>query len=64
VSDAGEDELRWAVIFLVLSIITAIFGFGGIAPHLEGISKVLFFIFLILFILTLLAGRSSENVAE
>ena len=37
--------LRWTVIFLVIAIIAAIFGFGGIAAGAAGIAKVLFFIF-------------------
>jgi uncharacterized membrane protein YtjA (UPF0391 family) len=64
VSDAGEDGLRWAVIFLLLSIITAIFGFGGIAVGAAGIAKVLFFVFLVLFVLSLIAARRSENLAD
>jgi uncharacterized membrane protein YtjA (UPF0391 family) len=38
--------LRWTIIFLVVAIIAAIFGFGGIAASAAGIAKVLFFIFL------------------
>jgi uncharacterized membrane protein YtjA (UPF0391 family) len=64
VGNMGEDGLRWAFIFLVLSIITAIFAFGGIAPHSEGISKVLFFLFLVLFILALIARAACESLAE
>jgi uncharacterized membrane protein YtjA (UPF0391 family) len=49
--------LHYAWIFLVLAIIAAIFGFGGIAVAASGIAKVLFFIFLVLFVIGLLAGR-------
>ena len=45
--------LSWAVIFFVVAIIAAIFGFGGIAAGAVSIAKTLFFIFLILFILSL-----------
>jgi uncharacterized membrane protein YtjA (UPF0391 family) len=48
--------LRWTILFLMISIIAAIFGFGGIAPGTEGIAKIMFFIFLILFILSLIVG--------
>ena len=41
--------LRWAVIFLVVAIIAAIFGFGGIAGEATGIAKILFFVFLVAF---------------
>ena len=46
--------LSWVIIFLVVAIIAAIFGFGGIASAAIGIAKVLFYIFLILFIISLI----------
>jgi uncharacterized membrane protein YtjA (UPF0391 family) len=48
--------LRWALIFLVISIVAAIFGFGGISAAAAGIAKVLFFIFVALFVILLIAG--------
>ncbi len=48
--------LKWAAIFFVVSIIAAIFGFGGISQGAESIAKVLFFIFIVLFVLTLIFG--------
>ena len=51
--------LRWTVIFLVVAIIAAIFGFGGIAAGAESIAKVLFFIFIVLFLISLITGRKS-----
>jgi uncharacterized membrane protein YtjA (UPF0391 family) len=53
----GFPMLHYAWIFLVLAIIAAIFGFGGIAVAAAGIAKVLFFIFIALFIIGLLTGR-------
>ncbi len=49
--------LHYAWIFLILAIIAAIFGFGGIAVAAAGIAKVLVFIFIALFVIGLLAGR-------
>lgn len=46
--------LRWALIFFVVALVAAIFGFTGIALAAAGIAKVLFFIFVILFALSLL----------
>lgn len=40
--------LRWAVIFFVIALIAALFGFTGIAGAAVGIAKVLFFAFLII----------------
>ncbi len=48
--------LRWTVIFLVVAIVAAIFGFGRIASGAASIAKILFFIFLVLFVLSLIAG--------
>jgi uncharacterized membrane protein YtjA (UPF0391 family) len=48
--------LRWAIAFFIVAIIAAIFGFGGIAVAAAGIAKILFFIFLVLFIVALLGG--------
>ncbi|MFA7440286.1 MAG: DUF1328 domain-containing protein [Sphingomonadaceae bacterium] len=53
--------LGWALTFLVVAIIAAIFGFGGIASASAGIAKILFFVFLALFVIglvmSMLRGR-------
>ena len=49
--------LHYAWVFLVLAIIAAIFGFGGVAVAAAGIAKIPFFIFLILFVVGLLSRR-------
>jgi uncharacterized membrane protein YtjA (UPF0391 family) len=49
--------LYWAAIFFVLAIVAAVFGFGGIAAGAVGIGKVLFVGFLVLAVVSLLAGR-------
>ncbi|MGF1561058.1 MAG: DUF1328 family protein [Geminicoccaceae bacterium] len=46
--------LSYALIFLVVAIIAAAFGFGGIAAASAGIAKILFFVFLALFLLSLI----------
>jgi uncharacterized membrane protein YtjA (UPF0391 family) len=48
--------LRWALIFLVLGIIAAMFGFTGIAGASVGIAKVLFFLFLAIFAVMFILG--------
>ncbi len=52
--------LSWAVIFLIIAIIAAVFGFGGIAVAATGIAKILFFVFLILFALSLIMGLAKR----
>ncbi len=48
--------LKWAFLFLVISIIAAIFGFGGVAAGAAEIAKVLFFIFVAIFVVLLVLG--------
>jgi uncharacterized membrane protein YtjA (UPF0391 family) len=45
--------LRWALIFFVVALVAALFGFGGIALAAAGVAKILFYLFLILFLITL-----------
>ncbi|MCC7326152.1 MAG: DUF1328 domain-containing protein [Burkholderiales bacterium] len=46
--------LYYAVVFFVIALIAAVFGFGGIAAGAAGIAKILFFGFLIVAVVTLL----------
>ena len=51
--------LRWAIIFFIISLIAAVFGFGGIASAAAGIAKVLFFLFLAVAVIMLIVGISA-----
>ena len=51
--------LRWALAFFVLALIAALLGFGGIAAASAGIAKTLFFIFLVIFAVTLILGLAA-----
>lgn len=46
----------WALTFLVVALIAAVLGFGGIAGVAVGIAKIIFVVALILFVLSLLFG--------
>lgn len=46
--------LHWTLVFLILAIIAAIFGFGFAAAAFAGIAKILFFLFLVIFVLSLI----------
>ena len=48
--------IYWSAAFFVIAIIAAAFGFGGIAQGAVDIARILFFIFLVLFVLSLVAG--------
>ena len=53
--------LRWALGFLIVAIIAAMLGFGGVALASAGIAKVLFFIFLLGFVVTLVIGLAAAR---
>jgi uncharacterized membrane protein YtjA (UPF0391 family) len=56
--------LRWAVVFLVIALIAAVFGFFGIAQGAADIARVLFFIFLaICIVLFIMGGMAYRSVA-
>ena len=48
--------LRLAVLFLVVAIISAMFGFGLVTSVAYDAAKILFFVFLVLFVISLLGG--------
>ncbi len=48
--------LKWALFFLVVSIVAGLFGFTGISAATAGIAKILFGICLVVFIILLVLG--------
>jgi uncharacterized membrane protein YtjA (UPF0391 family) len=48
--------LRWALIFLVIGLVAGVLGFGGIAGASFAIAKILFFVFMLIFVVLLIAG--------
>jgi uncharacterized membrane protein YtjA (UPF0391 family) len=44
--------LRWALLFLVVAIVAGIFGFAGVMVAAAGIAKLLFYVFLVLFVVS------------
>ena len=48
--------LQWALLFLVIALIAALFGFGGLATNIAVIGKILFLVFLILFLASLITS--------
>lgn len=55
--------LYWSLVFLVVAIIAALFGFGLIASAAAGIAKILFFIFLVVFVISLVMGLSRRGTS-
>ena len=48
--------LKWAFVFLVVSLVAALFGFTGVSEASADIARVLFYIFLIIFLVLLILG--------
>jgi uncharacterized membrane protein YtjA (UPF0391 family) len=55
--------LSWALTFLVVALIAAALGFGGLAGTSASIAQVLFFLFLVLFVVSLIFGRGRAPIA-
>jgi uncharacterized membrane protein YtjA (UPF0391 family) len=53
--------LSWALTFLIIAMIAAVFGFGNIAAGAVGIAQVLFFLFLVAFVVSLVIGLTTGN---
>lgn len=53
--------LRWALIFFVVAIVAGIMGFAGIMVAAAGIAKLLFYLFLVLFLISLVMGLVSRT---
>lgn len=52
---------RWAILFFVVALIAALFGFGGIAGDAAWIGKILLFVFLILAVVSMIMGRKGSS---
>jgi uncharacterized membrane protein YtjA (UPF0391 family) len=48
--------LHYAVVFFLIALVAALFGFTGIAAGAVEVAKILFFVFLLLFFASLIVG--------
>ncbi|MGD9710912.1 MAG: DUF1328 domain-containing protein [Thermomicrobiales bacterium] len=48
--------LQWAIFFLIVALIAAVLGFGGVAAISVEFAKIVFWVFLVLFALSLIYG--------
>jgi uncharacterized membrane protein YtjA (UPF0391 family) len=48
--------LKWALIFLLISLVAALFGFTGLSVATADIARILFYIFLVIFVVLLILG--------
>jgi uncharacterized membrane protein YtjA (UPF0391 family) len=56
-----NNMLSWALFFFILAVVAGLFGFIGIAGASFAVAKVLFFVFLILFLFSLLGGLKRRS---
>ena len=49
--------LSWTLTFLVVALIAAVLGFTSIAGAGAGVAKIIFFLFIVLFVISLITGR-------
>jgi uncharacterized membrane protein YtjA (UPF0391 family) len=56
--------LHYAVVFLVIALIAAVLGYGGIAGEADGIAKLLFFVFAALSASALVLGLTRKSQAS
>lgn len=54
--------VRWAIVFFVVALIAAVFGFGGIAGDAAWIGQVLLVVFLILAVVSIVLGRGGPRL--
>ena len=52
---------HWAIIFFVVALVAAVFGFGGIAAGAATIAKFLFVAFLVLAVISFVASSSKRS---
>jgi uncharacterized membrane protein YtjA (UPF0391 family) len=48
--------LYWAVVFLCIALVAAVFGFGGIASTATSMAQILFVVALVLFLVSAIGG--------
>ncbi len=53
--------LRWSLLFLIVALVAGMFGFGFIAAESFMAFKILFFVFLVLFVVSLIAGSRTPS---
>ncbi len=56
--------LYYALVFFIVAVVAALFGFGNIAAGASSIAQILFFVFLVLFVISLLMGLFRKGGAS
>jgi uncharacterized membrane protein YtjA (UPF0391 family) len=56
VTDMFGSLLHWAVVFLIVALVAALLGFGGVAGTAMAGAKLLFWVAIVIFVVMLVAG--------
>lgn len=54
--------LSYAVIFMIIALAAGLFGFSGLAAGAASIAQILFFVFLLLFVISLIMGWGRRSL--
>ncbi len=54
--------IRWAIVFAILALVAGVLGFGNVAGDFAYIAKILLFVFLVLFVISLLFGYRARDL--
>jgi uncharacterized membrane protein YtjA (UPF0391 family) len=52
----GAQMFGWAITFLVIALIAAVLGFGGIADFAVDLARIVFFVAIVLLVISLIVG--------
>ena len=53
--------LYWAILFLIIALVAGFLGFGGVASAATGVAQIFFYLFLAVFLLTLIIGATRRD---
>ena len=53
--------LYWAFVFLIVALLAGVFGFGFIATSAMGFAKILFFLFIVMALVSAIAGLARRG---
>lgn len=53
--------LRWALLFLVIALVSAVLGFTTVTGTAIWAAQILFYVFIVLFIISLVLGRGAPR---
>jgi uncharacterized membrane protein YtjA (UPF0391 family) len=56
--------LKWALVMLLVSLVAALFGFGGISAASADLARILFYVFIVLFVVLLVLGLTGARTVR